>query len=51
MTGETVEIPKQVLASVETLDELYDWLTAHHAGLMAELRAARQEDFEGKFEP
>jgi len=30
-----VEIPKEVLASVETLDELYDWLTAQHPGIMA----------------
>jgi hypothetical protein len=51
MSGETVEIPKQVLASVETLDELYDWLTVHHAGIMAELREARQEDLDGKFKP
>jgi hypothetical protein len=49
MQGEVVEIPKQVLASVETLDELYDWLTMQHAGIMAELREARQEDLDGKF--
>jgi hypothetical protein len=49
MQGETVEIPKEVLASVETLDELYDWLTAQNAGIMAELREARQEDLQGKF--
>jgi hypothetical protein len=47
--GEVVKIPKQVLASVETLDELYDWLTVQHAGIMAELREARQEDLDGKF--
>jgi len=49
MPGEVVEIPREVLASVETLDELYDWLTAHHPGIMAELREARQEDLAGKF--
>ncbi|MEY2499103.1 MAG: hypothetical protein QOD12_2659 [Verrucomicrobiota bacterium] len=49
MAGEVVEIPKQVLASIETLDELYDWLTAQNAGIMAELREARQEDIAGKF--
>ena len=49
MSGEVVEIPKQVLASIETLDELYDWLTAQNAGIMAELREARQEDIAGKF--
>ena len=51
MPGEVVEIPKQVLASVEILDELYDWLTGQHAGIMAELREARQEDLDGKFKP
>ena len=50
LTG-VVQIPKQVLASVETLDELYDWLTAQDAGIMAELRDARQEDLDGKFLP
>jgi hypothetical protein len=47
--SETVEIPKQVLASVETLDELYDWLTAQNPAIMEELREARQEDLAGKF--
>jgi hypothetical protein len=28
MKTETVEIPTAVLSSVETLDELQDWLTA-----------------------
>ena len=49
MRSETVEIPKQVLASVETLDELYDWLTAQNPAIMEELRDARQEDLAGKF--
>ena len=49
VASEVVEIPKQVLASIETLDELYDWLTAQHPGIMAELREARQEDIAGKF--
>jgi len=49
MPGEVVEIPKQVLASIETLDELYDWLMAQNPGIMAELREARQEDLAGKF--
>jgi hypothetical protein len=47
--SETVEIPKQVLASVETLDELYDWLTAQNPAIMEELREARQGDLAGKF--
>jgi hypothetical protein len=49
MASEVIEIPKQVLASIETLDELYDWLTAQNPGIMAELREARQEDLKGQF--
>jgi len=49
MKMETVEIPTRVLASVETLDELQDWLTAQNPKMIAELRAARQEDRTGKF--
>jgi len=51
MKTETVEIPAQVLCSVETLDELQDWLTAQNPKLVAELRAARREDRAGKFKP
>lgn len=47
----TVEIPTSVLASVETLDELQDWLTAQHPEIIAELRQARQEDLAGQFTP
>lgn len=47
----TVEIPTSVLASVETLDELQDWLTAQHPDIVAELRQARQEDLAGQFKP
>lgn len=46
----TVEIPTSVLASVETLDEPHDRLTAQHPDIMAELRQARQEDLAGKFQ-
>lgn len=45
----TVEIPTSVLASVETLDELQDWLTAQHSDIMSELRQARREDVAGEF--
>ena len=45
----TVEIPASILASVETLDELQDWLTAQHPDIMAELRQARREDLAGEF--
>jgi hypothetical protein len=51
MKTETVEIPMAVLASVETLDELQDWLTAQNPKLVVELRAARREDKAGKFKP
>jgi hypothetical protein len=46
-----IEIPIQVLSSVETLDELQDWLTARNPSIMAELRQARQEDVAGEFKP
>ena len=49
MKAGTVEIPTSVLTSVETLDELQDWLTAQHQDIMAELRQARQEDQAGDF--
>ena len=45
----TVEIPTSILASVETLDELQDWLTAQRPDIMAELRQAREEDLAGEF--
>ena len=51
MKTETVEIPAAVLSSVETLDELQDWLTAQNPKLIAELRAARKEDLAGKLKP
>ena len=49
MKTETVEIPAAVLSSVETLDELQDWLTAQNPRLIAELREARRQDLAGKF--
>ena len=51
MKTDTVEIPTAVLSSVDTLDELQDWLTAQNPKIMAELRAARREDRAGKFKP
>ena len=51
MKTETVEIPTAVLSSVETLDELQDWLTAQNPGLIAELREARKQDLAGQFKP
>jgi len=49
MKPETVEIPLAVLSSVETLDELQDWLTAQHPEIVAELREARRQDLAGEF--
>ena len=49
MKSDMVEIPAGVLSSVETLDELQDWLTARNPKVIAELRAARREDRAGKF--
>jgi len=49
MTTDTVEIPVSVLSSVETLDELQDWLTTQNPKVMAELHDARKEDKAGKF--
>ena len=49
MKTETVEIPAAVLSSVETLDELQDWLTAQNPEVIAELREARKQDLAGKF--
>jgi hypothetical protein len=51
MKTDSVEIPMPVLSSVETLDELRDWLTAQNPKVIAELRAARREDRAGKFKP
>jgi predicted aldo/keto reductase-like oxidoreductase len=51
MAAGMVEIPKQVLDSFETLDELLDWLTAQNPHVVAELRDARREDPAGEFKP
>lgn len=51
MEADVVEIPTAVLSSVETLDELQDWLTAQNPGLLAELRVARKQDLAGEFKP
>ena len=44
-----VEIPVKILESVDTLDELEDWLTLQNPTLMRELKQARAEDCAGKF--
>ena len=51
MKTDSIEIPASVLSSVETLDELQDWLTAQNSRVMAELREARKEDLAGEFKP
>ena len=49
MKTDTIEIPVPVHSSLETLDELHDWLTAQNPQAMAELRQVRQEDLAGQF--
>ena len=49
MPKETVEIPVPVLSSVESLDELLDWLTSQNPKIVAELREARRQDLPGEF--
>jgi hypothetical protein len=49
MAEQSVVIPKPVLDSVETLDELHDWLLANNPRIVAELRDARREDLAGEF--
>ena len=51
MKTETIEIPVPVLSSVETLEELQDWLVSQNPDLIAELREARREDLAGEFKP
>jgi hypothetical protein len=47
--GPTVEIQLTVLESVDTLDELEDWLTAQNPRVMEELKQARRDDQAGQF--
>ncbi len=49
MPKDTIEIPVDVLSSVETLDELQDWLSAQNPQIIAELREARRQDLSGEF--
>jgi hypothetical protein len=49
MPRDTVEIPVPVLSSVESLDELLDWLTVRNPQVLAELREARRQDLAGEF--
>jgi hypothetical protein len=51
MPKDVVEIPVSVLSSVETLDELEDWLTAQNPQIVSELREARRQDLAGEFKP
>ena len=50
-TAEVIEIPTAVWDSVDTLDELEDWLMANNPHVMRELRQARRDDLAGKFKP
>ena len=47
--ADVIEIPASILNSVDTLDELEDWLMANNPGVMHELRQARRDDLAGKF--
>jgi hypothetical protein len=49
MPKETVEIPVPVLSTVQSLDELLDWLTTQNPKIMAELRETRRQDLAGEF--
>jgi hypothetical protein len=49
MKVNSIEIPVPVISSVETLDELYDWLMAQNPEIMAELHEARRQDLGGQF--
>ncbi len=40
----TVQIPATVLASVQTLDELEDWLASRDAVFLDEVRRIRREE-------
>lgn len=48
---ETIAIPLTVLQSVDTLDELEDWLLGQNDRLMRELRQTRAEDLKEEFQP
>ena len=49
--ADTIEIPRSVLESVDTLDELEDWLTSQNPRVMRELKQARRDDLAGRFKP
>jgi len=51
MPKDIAEIPVPVLSSLETLDELHDWLTAQNPKIIEELREARRQDLGGEFKP
>jgi len=46
---DVVEIPVKVLESVDTLDELEDWLMGQNPQIMRDLAEARQADLAGQF--
>jgi hypothetical protein len=49
MEADSIAIPKAVLSSIETLDELQDWLTAQNPKVVGKLLQARNEDLAGEF--
>jgi hypothetical protein len=44
MVEEMIHIPKSILESAATLNEVEDWLCAHNPQLVEELRRIRQEE-------
>ena len=48
-SANVVEIPTAVLDSVDTLDELEDWLVGNNPHVMRELSQSRRDDLAGKF--
>lgn len=43
---DTVRIPRSILMTVSSLDELEDWLESHDPVLLADLRRIRSEESE-----
>jgi len=51
MPKDIIEIPVPVLSSLESLDELHDWLTAQNPQVIEVLPEARRQALGGEFKP